>query len=170
MPAVQASLQALLAAVEAQMEQVQHQIRAHVTRYPALTRRRGLCLHRDSFRQTFGVYRPHLDAPPVWEQRAWPPTRLSKISNARVRKALYWAAIAALWSNPLICAFGHRLRARGKATMVVIGAAMRKLAHLAYGVLKTGTASDKQHVNEHGICRALRALHEALCCPECGSS
>jgi hypothetical protein len=29
--------------------------------------------------------------------------------------------------------------------MVVIGAAMRKLVHLAYGVLKTGQPSDERH-------------------------
>jgi hypothetical protein len=29
--------------------------------------------------------------------------------------------------------------------MVVIGAAMRKLVHLAYGVLKTGQPFDEQH-------------------------
>jgi transposase len=65
-------------------------------------------------------------------------SRLSKSGNARGRKALYWPAIAALRSNPLIRALRQRLRARGKATMVAIGAAMRTLVHLAYGVLKTG--------------------------------
>jgi transposase len=65
-------------------------------------------------------------------------TSLSKIGSARIRKALYWPAITALRCNPLLRAFGQRLRERGKTKMVVIGAAMRKLVHLAYGVLKTG--------------------------------
>jgi len=34
------------------------------------------------------------------------------------------------------------LRERGKCKMSVIGAAMRKLIHLAYGVLKTGKPFD----------------------------
>jgi transposase len=72
-------------------------------------------------------------------------TRWSKLGNARVRKALYWPAIAALRCNPLIREFGQRLRQRGKAKMVMIGRAMRKLVHLAYGVLKTGKLFDEKH-------------------------
>jgi len=34
------------------------------------------------------------------------------------------------------------MRQRGKCKMAVIGAAMRKLIHLAYGVLKTGKPFD----------------------------
>lgn len=65
-------------------------------------------------------------------------TRLSKTGSARLRKALYMPAIVAKQHNPLIAAFCQRLTARGKSTMVVIGAAMRKLLHLVYGVLKSG--------------------------------
>jgi transposase len=56
-------------------------------------------------------------------------------------KALFYPAMVALRYNPIIAAFGKRLRARGKHKMVVIGAAMRKLVHLAYGVIKTGNPS-----------------------------
>jgi hypothetical protein len=38
---VQTSLQTLVAVVEAQMQQVQHQIRDHVTRHPELTRQQA---------------------------------------------------------------------------------------------------------------------------------
>ena len=64
--------------------------------------------------------------------------RLSKAGNSRLRKAMYWPAITALRCNPLVQALGERLRARGKHAMVIIAAAMRKLIHIAFGVLKSG--------------------------------
>lgn len=64
---------------------------------------------------------------------------LSKLGAPALRKALFYPAMVALRHNPIIAAFGDRLRARGKHKMVIIAAAMRKLVHLAFGVLKTGT-------------------------------
>lgn len=71
-------------------------------------------------------------------------TRRSKIGNARVRKALYFPAITARRCSPFFQAWAEGLRQRGKCKMSVIGAAMRKLIHLAYGVLKTGRPFDPQ--------------------------
>jgi len=64
-------------------------------------------------------------------------SRLSKVGSSRLRKSLYFPAITALRFNPLIKAFSLRLSAQGKSKMLIIGAAMRKLLHLAYGVLKS---------------------------------
>jgi len=69
-------------------------------------------------------------------------TQLCKLGNDHLRKALYFPALSALRHNPLIRTFGDRLRARGKAKMVIVGAAMRKLLCLAYGVLKSGVPFD----------------------------
>jgi transposase len=69
-------------------------------------------------------------------------TCLSKIGNARLRKALYFPAITALRSSDFFKQWAEPLRTRGKSKMSVIGAAMRKLIHLAYGVLKTGKPFD----------------------------
>lgn len=69
-------------------------------------------------------------------------TCLSKIGNARLRKALYFPAITALRSSDFFKSWAEPLRTRGKSKMSVIGAAMRKLIHLAYGVLKTGKPFD----------------------------
>jgi len=68
--------------------------------------------------------------------------RLSKRGNAQLRKALYWPAITALRCNPIVQALGKRLRARGKHPMAIIAAAMRKLVHIAFGVLKSGKPFD----------------------------
>jgi transposase len=68
--------------------------------------------------------------------------RLSKMGAPRLRKALYFPAIAAIKYNPSIKAMSVRLRARGLCPMQIIGAAMRKLVHIAYGVLKSGRPFD----------------------------
>ena len=73
-------------------------------------------------------------------------TCLSKIGNARLRKALYFPAITALRCSDFFKAWAEPLRTRGKSKMAVIGAAMRKLIHLAYGVLKTGKPFDPNWV------------------------
>ena len=70
------------------------------------------------------------------------PTRLSKTGNARLRRAMYLPAVVAKRYNPIIRAFCERLNQRGKRPMEIIGAAMRKLLHIAYGVLKSGKAFD----------------------------
>ena len=69
-------------------------------------------------------------------------SRLSKIGAPSLRKALYFPALAAIKYNPYIKALSVRLKARGKCPMQIIGAAMRKLIHIAYGVLKSGRPFD----------------------------
>lgn len=73
-------------------------------------------------------------------------TRLSKIGNARLRRALYFPAITALRCSPFFQAWAKGLQERGKCKMSIIGAVMRKLIHLAYGVLKTGKPFDPEWV------------------------
>jgi transposase len=72
-------------------------------------------------------------------------TRLSKIGNARVRKALFLPAMTAKRHNPIVRNFCLRLTSHGKNKMQVIGAAMRKLIHIAFGVLKSGKQFDPNH-------------------------
>ena len=45
-------------------------------------------------------------------------------------------AISAKRHNPLVAALAQRLRAKGKAKKAILCACMRKLLHIAYGVLK----------------------------------
>jgi transposase len=73
--------------------------------------------------------------------------RLSKIGNEVLRKALYMPALVAIRYNPVIKAFAQRLRANGKCENVIIGAAMRKLLHIAYGVLKHKKPFDPAYAN-----------------------
>lgn len=76
-------------------------------------------------------------------------TRMSKTGNSRLRKLLYMPAIVACHHNPIIMRFAQRLRERGKTPMSVIGAAMRKLVHIAYGVLVSGKPFDPNYAPTH---------------------
>lgn len=61
---------------------------------------------------------------------------LSKSGNAKLRAKLYMAAVVAIQHNPTIRAFYRRLLSNGKTKMQALVAAMRKLVHICYGVLK----------------------------------
>lgn len=65
--------------------------------------------------------------------------RLSKVGHALLRKALYMPAMVATTKTAWGRAFRDRLAAAGKPPMVILGAMMRKLVHVAFGVLKSGT-------------------------------
>jgi transposase len=69
-------------------------------------------------------------------------TRLSKLGSGRIRKALYFPAISAVRYNQVVKQFARRLRENGKTPMQIIGASMRKLLHIAYGVIKNNRPFD----------------------------
>ena len=69
-------------------------------------------------------------------------TRLSKSGNARLRKALYLPTLTAIRFNPILRGFFARLVAAGKAKMAAVGACMRKLVMICYGVLKNRAPFD----------------------------
>lgn len=69
-------------------------------------------------------------------------TRISKTGHAQLRKALFMPALVAIRYNPIVKAFAQRLAAKGKSKMAIICAAIRKLIHIAYGVLKSGKPFD----------------------------
>lgn len=69
-------------------------------------------------------------------------TRLSKMGHAPLRRALYMPAVVALSRTSWGMRFRERLHANKKIPMVIIGAMMRKLAQVAFGVLKSGRPFD----------------------------
>lgn len=159
-PAVRRSIQTVVDTLTDEIRAVQQQIRDHFTQHPGLRAQRDLLITIPGIGETTAAillaelfdkqYRsarqaaafagvvPRLHESGTLHRRA----RLSKIGPGRLRKALYFPAIAALRFNPTLQAMRSRLRAAGKVPMVIIGAAMRKLIHIAYGVLKTGRAFD----------------------------
>lgn len=71
-------------------------------------------------------------------------TRLSKAGNARLRKGLFLPTQTAVRFNPLLARFFRRLVDAGKPKMQAIGACMRKLIMLCYGVLKNRAPFDPE--------------------------
>jgi transposase len=72
-------------------------------------------------------------------------TRLTKIGNRNLKTGLYFPAMTAMKHNPLVFALALRLEKRGKEKMVIIGAAMKKLLQLSYGVLKSRMPFDPNY-------------------------
>ena len=71
--------------------------------------------------------------------------RLSKIGHAFLRRAMYMPAMVTLYKTAWGKLFFSRLKAAGKPPMLIIGAMMRKLIHVAFGVLKSGLPFDEKH-------------------------
>ena len=63
-------------------------------------------------------------------------TRISKEGRAFLRQMLFMPAIVAKKCNPIIKEFCIRLLERGLSKMAIVVAAMRKLLHIVFGVLK----------------------------------
>lgn len=71
--------------------------------------------------------------------------RLSKAGDGRLRAKLFLPAVVATKYNPDVRNLYLRLLRAGKTKMSAIGAAMRKLAHIAFGVFKNLTPYQPQN-------------------------
>jgi transposase len=69
-------------------------------------------------------------------------SRMSKMGHVSLRRALYMPAMVALYKTDWGRVFRERLEKNGKNAKLIIGAMMRKLAQVAYGVLKSGQPFD----------------------------
>lgn len=69
-------------------------------------------------------------------------TMMSRTGHAAARKSLYMPGLVATRRNPVIIAMAKRLKERGLAPKAIVGASMRKLAHMIYGVIKSGQPFD----------------------------
>ena len=65
--------------------------------------------------------------------------RLSKKGDSSIRRALYMPAVVAMTRTAWGKAFADRLLKAGKPKKLILGALMRKIVSIAYGVLKSGT-------------------------------
>lgn len=72
-------------------------------------------------------------------------TRISKQGRVELRNCLYMPAVVAADHNPIVIDLKKRMLASGHAKMEVIVAAMKKLLHLVYGVLKSGKPFDPDY-------------------------
>jgi transposase len=75
-------------------------------------------------------------------------TMMSRTGHSAMRAALYMPALVARKHNPTLITFADRLTATGMAKKAVIGAVMHKLAHLIYGVIRTGKPFDANYMQK----------------------
>ena len=161
-PTVMAVLQQHIAFLEQQIDDLKRRIQDHINQHPNLKRDRDLL---DSI-PGIGVLTAAKLLAEIRDFRAFDspaqlvayaglnpkqrlsgssirgPAHISKIGNAALRKALFFPAIAAKRHNPAMRLLAYRLEAAGKTSMVIVVAIMRKLLHLAYGILKSGQPFD----------------------------
>ena len=67
---------------------------------------------------------------------------ISKMGRPQLRAALYMPALVAVKHNPNLAVFYDRLIKTGLKPKQAVVAVMRKLLHLAYGILKSGKPFD----------------------------
>lgn len=154
--ALKEALDAVIATLDSQIEALRAKIEKHVADHPDIGKNMDLLVsipgvgrcsaasilaeigdisRFDNARQvaaSAGLTPSHHTSGTSVKRRA----RLSKMGNGRLRKTMYFPAMVAMRHNDAVRAFAERLLARGKAKMAVIGACMRKLLHICYGVLK----------------------------------
>lgn len=73
-------------------------------------------------------------------------TTMSKMGNPRLRNVLYMPALNAKRFNLALQPFVKRLEAKGLAPKAIVGAIMRKLVHIIYGMLKSNRTFDPSYV------------------------
>lgn len=159
--AVRQSLSEVIDFLEAQLERLQREIERHIDNDPDLRAKRDLLLSIPAVGDRVAQHMSALLAahdfdsaeqlaaylglvPLEWQSGSSIKgrARMSKAGPAHLRKLLYMPAIVAVQHNPHIRALYERLLERGKPKMAAIGAAMRKLAHLCFGVLRSGKPYD----------------------------
>ena len=161
---VRQSVEELLAHLNEQIKRTEELIRTHINSHPGLKRQSRLLDSIPGIAQTTAALilseitdiTQYRSARQVAAYAGLVPrerqsgssvrgrTRLSKIGNARFRRALYFPAITALRCSSFFQSWAEGLQQRGKSKMSVICAVMRKLVHVAYGVLKNGKEFDPQ--------------------------
>ncbi len=72
---------------------------------------------------------------------------LSKRGSSRLRESLFMPAIVAMKHNPIMVVVAKRLEKAGKPKMVIVGAIMRKLLHLVFGVIKSKRPFDPHYLD-----------------------
>jgi transposase len=159
---VKASIETVLETIEAEIEAVKKRIKEFVNQNPDLKQKKELLESINGFGEKTAIQivaemydlGDYQNAKAAAADGGLTPShyqsgssvrrrpKISRMGKATVRSALYYPAITALQHNPVIQKMAQRLADRGKSKAVIRAAAMRKLLHLAYGVLKNGQPFD----------------------------
>ena len=158
---VQRSIELIVAQLQAELERLESDINDHVDRHPDLREHIdrldeipgfGSLTAMKVFAETngfaagrtpreivaFAGLNPRQYQSGSIQRRAG----ISKIGNADLRKALFYAALAAKNHSDYFRPFVERLRKQGKPPKVIVTALMRKLLVLAFTISKAGSHFD----------------------------
>jgi transposase len=156
------SLQKMIAELKKERDRLEQEIDDHIDRHPILKRDAALLrsipgvgpvisrimlsvIHSRKFNTAsecaafLGVI-PKLRESGIFRGRA----ALRKKGSPVIRAKLYMSAIVASQHNPTIRAQRERLIRNGKTKMQALGAAMRKIVHICFGVIKHQTEYSPQ--------------------------
>lgn len=154
---VKASLDKILDELEKERHRLEQAIDDHINRHPELKQDRKLlssipgvgpvasrymlCVLREHRFKRAEECAAYLGLIPKLKEsgRMKGRTVLSKKGPAHIRAKLYMPAVVAMSHNAAIRALRDRMLAAGKNKMQAVGAAMRKLVHQCFGVLKHQT-------------------------------
>ena len=154
-----------IAFLKLQLATIQKSIDKHIARHENLTQDMSLLtsipaignrvgasmlalLHRYSFDSADQVA-AYIGVVPVMRQSGTSLMARAKMSRQgpkQLRSLLYMAAVCAIRKNgnPLARPFYERLLKKGKPKKVALGAVMKKLVHICYGVFQSKTPFDPQ--------------------------
>lgn len=148
------SIELMVKQLKLECARIEKQIDEHIDQNPQLKQDRKLLqsipavgkvlsremlsvLHSRDFKQASQVAAFIGVVPKLWESgKLKGRTTLCKNGSGRLRAKLYMAAIVGIQHNPDIKRQYQRLLKAGKTKMSALGAAMRKLVQICFGVLK----------------------------------
>ena len=163
-PRVLASLERSIAFLDEEKQRLLDEIDEHIERHPHLQADRArlqsipgigpvlsrwavlLLQHGQRFHSAaqFAAYLGVIPSEHTSGETVRQRPQLSKTGPSHLRAKLYMAATVAVRYNPVVRAHYERLLSRGKCPMSALGGAMRKLAHICFGVIKNQTDFQSQ--------------------------
>ena len=158
-PLVQENIQKTLDHLERSLKDLDRRIRDHIDSHPGLKERADLLesipgigpicsslligeagnLSRFSSVKQLVAYIGLAPREKISGTSVHAPAHIGKQGNPWLRKGLYMAALSGIRYNPILASFFQNLVQRGKPKKAALLACVRKLVHIAYGVLKHQT-------------------------------
>lgn len=152
---VEESIRQLIGVLSDEIKRLEDEIDNHFTQYPTLKKDQDLLKSIPGIGDVVSRYlvsvlrsrcfesasqcAAYLGVIPVMKQSGsslQSQARLSKTGSSIIRAKLYMSAVVAIRYNPDAKQLYQRLLKKGKAKRSALGAVMRKLVHICFGVLK----------------------------------
>lgn len=160
--AVNASVQSVLAFLNAEIEHITQQIKDHIDNHPNLKQKRDLLksipgvgdVAAEAVLSEFSGFDKFEKVQQAIAYMGLSPkektsgssvrgkTHICKTGNIRLRKSLFMPALVASQRNPAVKALYDRLKGKSKNGMIIACACMKKLVQIMFAVVKSNTPFD----------------------------